>query len=404
MSTISQFLSQVAEERRGFKFGEPHRLEPNSLSVILPIIRKTSVKRQYVTLPEVEQLVEIIDTGKINRVKINNKSTENVFLRSGTLLRGKTQERATTRSSILFPGKEIEVDVRCVHATKGIKSSESITGKGFTPLSLDQQVYSAGYTPKDQHSYWSGVRSFSLSTQSLRSKEDTEVHSQSNTQALEAAVLDPNSFMPAQLFAGPEPVKRPLMPGPGLVKRPLVPGSYENEVSWVGDPLSQTVSLGQPSSPTMHTLGYYPEQPGDDDLVSVLDEVCSSLDGDILSKIECVENQVGLALISEKGCQCIELFDVSASWRAIHQDAVKRVGAEAARKDEANVFEFKPQYVSNTVAAILSQEFKQNVIFEHRPSNGEPLVRITGLTHDKFVGEVVEVDNRVMHLNIIRLS
>lgn len=382
MNNIASFLSTVAEERRGFKFGEPHRLEPDSLSVILPIIRKTTTKRQYVTLSEIENLIEIVDTGKINRVKIDNKSSENVFIRSGTLLRGKTQERATTRSSLIFPNKSVEIDVRCIHATKGIKSKESVTGRGFTPLSLDQLVYAGGYTPKDQHSFWAGVKSYSVSTRSLRTQ------TQPATANIPSAVP---VLQPTQLVSWQHPFK----------SRPIVQYSAGPRDS--SDNVYRTASLADVVQLQISTANMNC-QTREDDLVSVIDEVCSGLDDNLLSKVALVTNQVGLAFINEKGCQCIELFDVPDSWSAIHKDAVRRVGAEAAKKDEANIFDFKPQYVVNAVSAILAQDFQQNLIFEHRPSNGEPPVKITGLTCDRFVGEVVEIDGRVMHLNIIKLA
>lgn len=46
--------------------------------------------------------------------------------------------------------------------------------------------------------------------------------------------------------------------------------------------------------------------------------------------------------------------------------------------------------------------FKMNSIFHHKSSNGEPDLEITGLTSDRFVGEIVELNARLIHLLIIR--
>lgn len=140
-----------------------------------------------------------------------------------------------------------------------------------------------------------------------------------------------------------------------------------------------------------------------DDLASTIDSVASNLDA-ILSKVKRVDHQVGIGLVTEKGLQCIELFDLQESWEAIHKDVVTRVGSDLAKKDEQNVFEYKPQAALNTMVAVLSDGYKVNPIFEHKPSNGEPAVKIFGLTSDRFVGEVVELDGRVVHVSIIRTA
>src|SRR5271157_5833751 len=90
-------LSAISEEKLGFSFGKPQRLGENALSVVLPIVRETSAKRQYITYPETDK-VEIVDVGTISRMKVSSVSTENVFLRAGTIFKGDTQERAIVRS------------------------------------------------------------------------------------------------------------------------------------------------------------------------------------------------------------------------------------------------------------------------------------------------------------------
>jgi hypothetical protein len=112
-------LSAIINERLGFAFAAPDRPSDQSLSCIVPILRKTSQKRQYVTYPETDKVLTT-DSGSINRVNMKNTSAENVFVRSGTIFEGKgTQSRALMRSAILFPGAEVALDVRCVHASHG---------------------------------------------------------------------------------------------------------------------------------------------------------------------------------------------------------------------------------------------------------------------------------------------
>ena len=155
--STSTILEALSEESMGFRFGKPERPNESSLACILPILRETSQERQYITLPETEQVL-VFDSGTINRLNLKNTSKKNVFVRSGTIFEGKgTQSRAIMRSAVLFPGTEVALDVRCVHQTHGIRSGAEFKYGGITPLSVDSRVYSAGYRPQDQHATWNAT-------------------------------------------------------------------------------------------------------------------------------------------------------------------------------------------------------------------------------------------------------
>jgi len=143
---------------------------------------------------------------------------------------------------------------------------------------------------------------------------------------------------------------------------------------------------------------------GTDDLKQNFDEFARNFD-QLLSKARLHDNQAGLALITEKGCKTIEVFDLPASWEAIHKDSVKRMGTELLREsDNTSVFEYKPENAINAVRKVLGLDYKTNLIYEHKPSNGEPHVAIFGLTASRYVGEVVELDGRVMHLTLLETA
>lgn len=349
-------LQIIANEKMGFSFGVPERPDENSLAVVLPILRSTSVKRHYITLPETKD-VQIADTGSINKMRFTNKTSENVFVRSGTMLKGSTQERAITRSAILFPGSTVELECRCIHQTRGIQHNATVNYSGITPLKFDQMNYRASYAARSQSDYWSNAESFT----SCLYKSTEEAHAR-----------DP---------------RRPRIPRRSRALRPRAASL-------------NTERLGLPP------IGDFVEDSAfnfrQDDLASNFDEFSKTF-ADLLAKVKLHRNQVGLGLITDKACETIELFDLDQSWKAMHEDAVKRVGSDVAKPDLSGVFEYKQEKAVEAVKKVLGVGFDQKVIYEHRASNGEPSVAVIGLSNEKYTGEIVELDGRVMHLVLLRM-
>src|SRR5260370_11091673 len=175
LSTPTEILQAVFEESMGYRFGKPDRPNESSLACILPILRETSQERQYITLPETENVL-VSDSGTINKINLKNTSKKNVFVRSGTIFEGKgTQSRALTRSAVLYPGAEVALDVRCVHQTHGIRSGAEFKYGGITPLSVDAAVYSAGYRPQNQQATWHAVRNVTASMRTMYGAEEAGV-------------------------------------------------------------------------------------------------------------------------------------------------------------------------------------------------------------------------------------
>jgi hypothetical protein len=362
--TKNSVLQAVAEGKLGFSFGQPERIDEEALSAVLPILRKTTTKRQYITFPETDQVI-VTDSGNIDRMVIENTSKENIFIRSGTIFRGKTQERALTRSTVVFPGQKVSLDVRCVHASKGINAGEKVVYGGTIPLHMEAKSYDDGFRPKDQHTYWNNVATYTTSIRGMSSGSQSF----------------PNEDIPDLNVSSNENIF-----GDG---HDLHIKSLDNH------PFMGHVFLNQSINANSRQYGT-----GLDDLASNMENFSKSFD-DILSKIKKHENQVGFALIDTEGCQTIELFDVDQSWSALHTDAVRRVGDKLGDK-EPQPFEFKEKTAIENTQWVLSREFKMNTIYRHKPSNGEPDLEITGLSHEKFIGEIVELDGKVVHIVIIR--
>lgn len=345
-----KLLEPVSTSKLGYSFGKPLRVDEKSLAVVLPILRDTSLTRQYITFPETEKVL-VFDTGKIDEMEADNQTDQNVFIRSGTLFRGSTQERALQRSAVLFPGKKAMLGVRCVHASRGINPNAGVKYGGITPLDFDAANYSHGYTFKDQGQTWSNVMNSTAAMSAKMGKK--QQHGAFNITRSHGRIVGQASLCCGISDAGSD----------------------------------------------MHSSAFTSSKA--DDLHSSFNEFAKHFD-DILSKVKLVDGQAGLALITHAGVQTIEFFDHRLSWKALHESAVKRLGSSIVDSGDENVFDYKPDAAIKQVNRVLGLDFKTNRIFEHRPNNGEPKVEITGLTASGFVGEAVEVDERLIHLVILK--
>jgi hypothetical protein len=355
--TLSNVFASVAGEKLGFSYGKPKRVDAKSLTVLLPILRETTLKRQYVTFPETEKCL-IFDTGRIDEMEARNESGENVFIRSGTLFRGSTQERALQRSAVIFSGQKGMLPVRCVHRSRGITGGSKVVYGGLTPLNLDKSNYHSGYKFKDQGETWANVQK----TNMLRSAEVEKKRSGSENRKYT--------------------------------------GQSVNQT--MGETVGSMWDADMPITSAGAThCDYFMHEPKQDDLASNLDHFALNFE-EILSKVKLEKNQAGIALITDGGVETIEIFDHADSWKALHESAVKRMGAELVKEDPESVFEFKPKHAVSMVNKVLALAWARNLILERRPEGGEPKLVITGLTSGEYVGEVVELNDQVIHLTFLK--
>ena len=161
---MNKFLNTIAEEKDKFSFGESWRYSEDSLVAVLPILRDLEKKRGYLLLREPTD-VSVSDTGQINRIRINNKGKKPVYIRMGELFTGKSQERMATRSYVVMPQEIVDIEVRCVHASKGIRSGEDMKPNGIAPSTFDSQLSNSSFRGRrvSQRDTWNTVGSISAS-------------------------------------------------------------------------------------------------------------------------------------------------------------------------------------------------------------------------------------------------
>jgi len=127
-------IKMLKEILENYELGEPWKFGEKSLAAVVPILRRAAA-RDYVLLQEIQDKmnVDITDTGSIGAAQIRNPTDNNVFIRNGTLLKGTTQERAVVTGFVLLPGKTEQIEVQCVHASRGIRPGAFFAAAGVAP-------------------------------------------------------------------------------------------------------------------------------------------------------------------------------------------------------------------------------------------------------------------------------
>lgn len=158
---LDKFMSSIAQEKEGFRFGEPWRYTEEGLACILPILRVWDEERAYLVLAEAER-VKLEDTGSISKILVINNEDKPVLVRSGEMFKGKTQARAAVVSRIIQPGKTAGVEVVCIHASHPISSFAGMKGAGVVPSRVAEAIASTRYDTgtAGQAGTWQAVSDF----------------------------------------------------------------------------------------------------------------------------------------------------------------------------------------------------------------------------------------------------
>ena len=127
------FVEAIRNESLGFLLGNPWRYGEQSISCVVPILRQTKTRQSYFVLAKAPD-VEITDTGSIDKAMVYNKGDKPIFIRMGEIFKGQTQERTAIMSRIVMPKKKVEIEVGCVHASKGISAGTEFKSGGYAPM------------------------------------------------------------------------------------------------------------------------------------------------------------------------------------------------------------------------------------------------------------------------------
>ena len=133
---------------------------------------------------------------------------------------------------------------------------------------------------------------------------------------------------------------------------------------------------------------------GIDDITANLKNFSKAIEG-VLKKVPYTKSQVGVVLLDTKGCAGLEAFDLSASWKAIKDDVVRREGEKISEQDKDNVFEYKPEKAKAQTRKALGS-FKEQPLYEDKDT------QTIKISRKDFVGEVTTLKDKVIHLNLTK--
>ena len=337
-----EIISNIINEKDGFSFGEAIVVKKANLDTIVPILRDKHQGRNYYILAEARD-VEINDTGKINNVYVKNNEDKALLISKGEIFQGKTQERVAIHSYIIEPGKGCNIEVHCVHATKGIVGNAGMTYGGKAPSYVD---YS------NQSNTWRSITTNNSGDVYYKNANmtlgDDVVRSGYSSVADQSPILNQNVTFSHQMFLNTN----------------------------IGASVGGTTK-------------------GSDDLVNQLKEKKLKLDN-VLKMIPRKENQVGVIFIDDKKLRAIELYDLETSWAFVQDDTISKEGSDFIEEPEVDLFDFVPERLKVFLEKKLSN-FEQRIIWN------KERYTVLELKNKEMIGEMSLIDGELIHLTLVRI-
>jgi len=340
-----------------YEIAEPWQLTSQSLSAVVPIIRKFGQDRDYLVLQEIsKEKVSVVDSGRINKVNITLIGVEKpVFVRAGTIFKGQgTQSRTCAMDVVLEPKKENLVDVFCVHATHGISNHSGFsTMIDLVPRKVENVL--TGVRFKSQAEVWraAAVRGFRA-----RITRCPECGSSNLVQSYEAELVCMRC---------------------GSVTAPTQ-GSHPDRVTSIHTPVSSFAR---------------------DNLIANLDEMTKFNEKveEMLSQVPAdLDNQVGTVIIDSRGVLGLEIFDHPNSWRAFSRSIVRNYADLLAKeRAEEGLFALRAEQVPEAIRNFLekAQRLSEISVFKNR-------VGETRMLSGELAGEYTTMRSSVTHFILKR--
>jgi hypothetical protein len=368
--TPKQFLETLAAEESGFSFVRPWRMDEGSQGVIIPITRNAKdLTRGYMVLAEARD-VKIEDTGSIDAVYVKNNEDVPVLISRGEIFRGKTQERAAIHDHLVAPGKGLRVAVRCVHARRGIQAGTDMKYGGRTPYDV---------TFETQGKTWDSVSNYAMSF---------TAHAGERVVPVTGSVTYSGSISSADERwrdgTATNGVQSDLLGYNGLAAEFEELARQRNVV--------RGSSAGAQGGRVNYSQENIPSAADETDLAGTLDDVVAAMK-DAMKKIPAIDDQVGAAFFVGNTMKGLDIYDLPASWKALKDDVVAKEGSSFMKRNDDDMFEFKPEAGIRLLKKILGDGVQEKVIF------AGPYI-LHSFENAGYIGEALEFNEGIIHLTM----
>lgn len=369
MSKTTDLLLEIAEEKNGFKIGEPWRFSEFSLCAVIPITRKTDQERTYRLLAESEKSVKLKDTGAINNMMVSNVSDFPILLKAGDILLGATQERVITSSQVVMPGETVTVGCACVHSTKGIRAGQSVKPGGLVPTEVRRAVYGSYRKMKDMPA-WQSSEELAHELYNVDGGYQGNIWGSVKSYAMNASSVSRSVGYKSTLSAMSALNSSELRTRPGNFSPDYFQNDFANLEHW--------------STPS-------------DDLAGRLNETGKKFSA-VIEKAPKITDQVGMCLVTLDGFDTIDVFNHPDSWEAIRKSILKSEASAIANSAEDSIFDYKPEKARAIISKLLAGKFDEKVILD------KPKTQTIILTDGKLTGEVVTLNDEPIHFAVLKNS
>ena len=114
----------------------------------------------------------------------------------------------------------------------------------------------------------------------------------------------------------------------------------------------------------------------------------------IIKKVPCLENQVGIIILDEKGVSNIELFNHPESWRAFHENIIQDYSDILSKELDEPLFGFKRSAVPGKIGEFIERlkNTKETIVYE----NDEASTIV--IENEGIIGEYSLLNGEVIHL------
>lgn len=379
---LQTFLTDVVDEKFGYRLGDPWKYSEETLGVVVPIIRHRSCspldrfEREYVTMYEVLKDLGMKDTGRIDQVELQNRTGKAVFVRAGTIFAGATQSRAAQHSGVYNEVKE-NVPVRCVQQTHGIAGGAEMKFGDIAPMSVTMNLMAGS-----QSNVWESVRRYTGGGSSESS--DTLPGLEFDSDRGETH----HAFTPRR---GGQSMSRYGGTRLGLV-------SHASSGS-TGHPMEGIQFTTNRIGASMHgTVG----RGSTDDLLGHMQKMKEgqAMLDDMMQKVPPFDDQVGAIIFNPVGVIAVETFDHPMSWAAIKKEIIEKYGDKIMDKQAEHLFELKPEAILPALKKFIKGLEKST----------EKTIRKDGFSETRvvmgegLVGEWTLVKGQAIHVLLIRES